>query len=272
VFHRHANELQDEAAGSRDGIEGRRNIHLSRRMERVILETLPPVVPTKSPGAAMTLRSPALLPAVLALAFTPATRALHAQDTLAPLPMAHVETTDTTLQQPATFSFQLGGVPFTVAAVGTVTRGGTDSATFKLPMPDGARIERIYAGPIGSDLLVLYETTNADGGSTSAARLDPATFGPRWTQQMPTVNTAPPLVSATEMYVAGLDFIGRIDPSSGDWIWQKNTLSPRGARAFQAFGSIGLDGQRIAFTEDVRGHAGRVIWASRADGSILEIH
>jgi hypothetical protein len=222
--------------------------------------------PSRAPLLA--LRLPWLLG--LMMAFAPA-RPLLAQDAPTALALARVVSADSTLQQPSTFAFQFGADSFTVAAGGAVTRGDSAATVFSLPLPQGARIERLYFGAAGGDLMLAWESTDLDGGSTSLGRYDSATFVARWVQRLSTMNTAPPLLAGSELYLGGLDFLARIDAASGDFIWQKNMLAPRGARAFQAFGSVRLDNGSVVFTEDVRGRPGRVIRAARADGTLLVV-
>jgi hypothetical protein len=185
------------------------------------------------------------------------------------LTLARVVSADSTLQQPATFTLALAADTFTVAADGRVTRGAADQTVFALAVPAGARIERLYYGMVAGDLVVAWESTDAEGGSTSLARFDGATYVPRWMQRLSTMNTAAPLLAGNELYLGGLDFLARLDAASGDFVWQKTMLTPRGTRAFQAFGTVALDGGWVVFTEDVRGRPGRVLRASRTDGALM---
>jgi outer membrane protein assembly factor BamB len=208
--------------------------------------------------------------AVLAALSLAAPAHLRAQDAPVTLAVARAET-DSTMQQPTTFAFTVGDTPYAVSASGAGTRGrDSTAAKFTLPIPADAKIQRLYVAPAGGDLLMLYET-DADGGTTTLARLDGASLQPRWTQKVPTMNTAPPVVVGNEMYVAGLDFLGRFNPETGDVAWQKQMLTQQGVRPFQAFGSVAIDGDRVAFTEDSRGRPGRVIHARRSDGTILDV-
>jgi len=147
----------------------------------------------------------------------------------------------------ASFCWASGADRFRVKANGTGTkRGKSLDEPVRLPIRNGEYIEHLWFKPYRGDLLVLFEATAGEYGRGAVCRYRQQPWRMRWCHWIPAFNVVAAVSQDQTVYVGGIGYLARLDPSSGKFIWQREGLYQTDP-AFNIFGVPTEDGPLVTF-------------------------
>ena len=121
--------------------------------------------------------------------------------------------------------FTAAGYSYKVSLEGRITssKPGTQPRSYRLRLPAiEVGVQPHYYLEYEGDvlLLCLVEYPDEDGEGAWLARLDPRAGRIIWEHNMPVLNVGQPLVEDGYAYVTGFESIGKINLSTGTYMWQ----------------------------------------------------
>jgi len=147
----------------------------------------------------------------------------------------------------ASFCWASGADRFRVKANGTGTkRGKSLDEPVRLPIRNGEYIEHLWFKPYRGDLLVLFEATAGEYGRGAVCRYRQQPWRMRWCHWIPAFNVVAAVSQDQTVYVGGIGYLARLNPSSGKFIWQREGLYQTDP-AFNIFGVPTEDGPLVTF-------------------------
>lgn len=164
-------------------------------------------------------------------------------------------------------NFTVAGYSYKVAVDGRITslKLGTEPRSYRLRLPTADfGVDPRYYQEYEGDALVLCRLDSDDGEveATTVARLDPRAGRVVWQQPVPSLNVGQPLVEDGYAYVAGYEFIGKVDLATGAYVWQHKP--PAG---FDFIRIAGISGDVVRFREhDAYRQPGRTIALDKRSG------
>lgn len=172
---------------------------------------------------------------------------------------------DTGFPFPSAMRFSIGEctyyIPFDTEAKRSCNQKSDEH--FRLPVQDGATVwVRLEYLPYRGDLILVYDTQNDrdDYGAGMVTRLDGIDLSAKWSTEIYGSNTCPCLREGSYLYVTGLNYIGKIDLESGEYVW-----SHRLDALINSFGPPKLVEEKVVFTENIQG-------ASKSKPKVIEVN
>jgi len=158
-----------------------------------------------------------------------------------------------------------------VDAKGAVSgRGTADHRTpsTRLPATKNELVERVWVLPHAGDFLVAYETFDGEGGWGGVCRLGGKALTKQWCSRIPAFNVMAAISDSGALYVAAYKFTGRIDPSSGKYIWRQRVYK---GESFNIFSVPEEDGAVVTFgaTSGIPGAESRSVTLDRGTGEMV---
>ena len=172
-----------------------------------------------------------------------------------------------------TCPFTFGQSRFDVSADGRLRKiaGPGAFSALQLPLPKTFRVEDIYSASIGNDMLLVYGISDGEVGAATAARIDLERQRVRWHLRVPGFNVSAGTIEADRLYQAAFGFVGAIDLTRGEFVWQHPGLYDRASQAFNAFDQPKVGPGEVVFIEDadtVTFRAPRTIRVDKRTGKI----
>ena len=132
---------------------------------------------------------------------------------------------------------------------------------FTIPIDSGGFfVNRLSVATIGSDPLFVYEETDNEGGAGFATRLDARALTVKWTLRLPGFNVGVARLDGGSLFVTCFGFVGRIDLSSGRYLWRLGNLYVTDSLNY--FGAPALHGDTLV----LYANAGRVLRVNSITG------
>ena len=152
--------------------------------------------------------------------------------------------------EPDTFSFIVDHERYLVRPHGDAFRlsDGQSVQGFALPLDTGLYIERLGFMRFQADPVFLYQQTDNEGASGWVARLDAAGLKVKWSVRVPGFNFGYAFLHGSDLYVACFGFVGKLDLSTGTYIWRHDNLYQ--TEGFNAFERPQLRGDTVAIAAD----------------------
>jgi outer membrane protein assembly factor BamB len=154
-----------------------------------------------------------------------------------------------------------------------ITDGKGEFATAKgatrklvLPLDLNFSIERIAYAEIGTELLLVCEESDGEGGAGFVTKIEESTLKIVWRATIPGFNVGEPLWRSGYLYLTAMGFIGKLDYRSGKYSWQHNGLYEK--LFFSAFDKPKIEEGKVYFSEGEK-KGNRTIVVDDATGRIL---
>ncbi|HEX6182822.1 MAG TPA: hypothetical protein VFZ44_02850 [Pyrinomonadaceae bacterium] len=231
------------------------------------------------PAAALALAAAAL---ALCFASVPGGRAgrAAAQSRQAGAADVFKEAEGTPAGFPSAFKFEVNGFSYHVGANGNGRRTkGDRTRRFNLRLDGRDFIEKLSFAVYEGDLLFVCQVGDGESGGGLVMRLEQPSMRALWKQEIPAFNVGEPLREGHSLYVTGIDFVGRLDLRTGEYIWRHDDLSGRtdAARAgtspddFNSFETPELAGDTVLFRERPVYNRRRTLVVNRKTGEVIRI-
>jgi hypothetical protein len=121
---------------------------------------------------------------------------------------------------------------------------------FQLELEHGFRLERVFIGEYGGDLIVAYECGDGESVFSCVVRIDGRALETKWTLRIPHMNISFGTMKSKYLYQTAHGFISKIDMDSGSFIWKHDNLYDRERYSFNSFQTPVIDGDTILFIEE----------------------
>lgn len=112
---------------------------------------------------------------------------------------------------------------------------------------DGFWISSLTYAPFGNDLIFVIGYKNGEVGGTEIVRVGMDDLLPVWNQPLSGFNAGSPVIKGTNVYVSAIGSIGKIDLTSGKYIWVHEDLYDQETQDFTAFQRPVFENDRIIF-------------------------
>ena len=181
---------------------------------------------------------------------------------------------------PSAFKFELDGFSYHVAANGNGRRTkGDRTRRFNLRLGGRDFIEKLSFALYEGDLLFICHVGDGESGGGLVTRLEQPSMRALWKQEIPAFNVGEPLREGHSLYVTGINFVGKLDLRTGEYLWQHDDLSGRtdAARAgaspddFNSFETPELAGDAVLFRERPVYNRRRTLVVNQKTGKIIRI-
>jgi len=95
--------------------------------------------------------------------------------------------------------------------------------SFRIQLDRWDCVERAYAKEHHGGVVLIYEYGDVESGASAVLRISP-TGTLVWKTRVGGFNVGEPLVEGNAVYVTAIGFVGRLNLTSGKWIWRHEGL------------------------------------------------
>lgn len=96
--------------------------------------------------------------------------------------------------------------------------------SFPLFIPKGFDLEKSFAQSHGIYEVISYQYANGEEAGSQVQVIDSNGMKVMWRKEIPGFNMAKPLVAGEAIYVALVDYIGKLDLKTGKVLWKKEGI------------------------------------------------
>jgi len=163
--------------------------------------------------------------------------------------------------EPDTFSLLVPGEQYVIAPSGTAYRRAKPDTPqrFVLPVDTALFIERLAFTRIEGDPVFVIQETDNESAAGFVVRLDSASLMRRWMAGIPGFNIGFALREGRYLYVTCIGFIGKLDLSTGKYVWRHDDLYA--TEKFNNFDRPRIRGDTVEFPA-----GGRILRVERQTG------
>ena len=164
-------------------------------------------------------------------------------------PFSSAKTLPEKSYDPTQFEFSHANDNYTIFSSGRGLRKRSGKTrSFKLQLSPSSHLTReIYHIEYQGDLLLICEETDEMYGGGFIVRLDGRTLKTKWRRYIQGFNVGQGLIGGKHAYVTGIGFVGKVDLSSGRYVWQHRGLYKEDR--FNSFELPEVHGETVIFRE-----------------------
>ncbi len=139
--------------------------------------------------------------------------------------------------------FNMDGEELTITQKGQVTK---KDGTMLFSLGNEYYIERLFFYRTGVDVIAISQETDQDGGWGKVKRFSISSGKMIWEAYIPGFNLGTPVVVDNNLYVSAIGFIGKLDLSTGQYVWSFDDLYGKDGK-YSAFDEPTFDGDKVTF-------------------------
>jgi hypothetical protein len=178
-----------------------------------------------------------------------------------------------TTRSTTSYEFAMSGFTYHISDNGNGWRKKGDATRrFNLGLPGPYPVSVMYYAEYQGNVLLVGGITDGDMFQQGfVTRLEQPSMRSRWKQTIPGLLGGEPLRVKQYLYVTGRRFIGKLDLTTGDYIWKHDKLDERSDKGnFMQFVRPEVDGDEVLFKEaDVYNRRAATVVVNNKTGKIV---
>lgn len=100
-------------------------------------------------------------------------------------------------------------------------KNGTKESSFSLSVPKGFDVEKVFKQSHGNYEVISYQYSNGEEAGSQIQVINSKEMKVEWKKEIPGFSLAKPLIDDGAIYVALVDYVGKLDLKTGRVLWKK---------------------------------------------------
>lgn len=175
------------------------------------------------------------------------------------------------------WGFRLGAYSYVIDRTGRGRRqhGQSRPMSFRLQVPAGEDLVRIYYVQHKGDLLLLCEIESGGYGAGFISRFDGRTMRRKWNVTIPAFNISNGVIENNSVYLGAVGYASKLNLDSGKFVWKHDNFyrKYREDGAFNLFDPPRIVGNEVIYVENqsMYNKAPNVIRFNKNNGRVTKV-